>query len=116
MTLAEFYNTIGEDYAPVASRLMREDRISKYLQLFLQDPSFSELRKAFDEKNAQNAFRAAHTIKGIAANLGFNKLSKSSSDLTEDLRPLAFTDKSDALFEQVQIDYDLVVLNIQKMR
>lgn len=116
MTLAEFYNTIGESYGPVLSRLTKEDRISKYLLLFLQDPSFGELQKAFDDKNIQSAFRAAHTLKGIAANLGFNKLSKSSSDLTEDLRPLAFTDKSETLLEQVKIDYDLVVSNIQKMQ
>ena len=32
------------------------------------------------------AFRAAHTIKGICLNLGFDKLYQASSDITEQLR------------------------------
>lgn len=115
MTLSEFYNSIGESLSEVIGRLRMEERVKKYLLLFLEDPSFNELKEAFESKDAKTAFRAAHTLKGVAANLGLNKLSNTSSDLTEDLRPGVFTDKSQALLEKVEIDYTAAVEGIKQL-
>ena len=52
----------------------------------------------------QEAFRAAHTIKGVCQNLGFSRLYESSSELSEAMRdgkPLA----DPALLERVKEDY-----------
>lgn len=115
MTLSEFYNSIGESLVEVLGRLGMESRIAKYLGLFLQDPSFNELKEAFANDDAKTAFRAAHTLKGVASNLGLNKLSTSSSELTEDLRPLAFTVNSQALFDKVEADYIAAVEGIKQL-
>jgi HPt (histidine-containing phosphotransfer) domain-containing protein len=115
MTLSELYSSLGESLDEVLGRLRMESRIAKYLKLFLQDPSFEELKNAFASKDAKTAFRAAHTLKGVAANLGLNKLSASSSELTEDLRPLAFTANSQTLFEKVEADYTVAVEGIKQL-
>ena len=39
-----------------------------------------------EEENLEAAFRAAHTLKGVAQNMGFDNLAESSSVLTEALR------------------------------
>ena len=39
-----------------------------------------------EEENLEAAFRAAHTLKGVAQNMGFDNLAESSSILTEALR------------------------------
>ena len=115
MSLSEFYSSLGESLDEVLDRLRMESRIMKYLRLFLEDPSFNELKEAFESKDAKTAFRAAHTLKGVAANLGLNKLSNTSSDLTEDLRPGVFTDKSQALLEKVEADYIAAVEGIKQL-
>ncbi|MBO7413054.1 MAG: Hpt domain-containing protein [Fibrobacter sp.] len=114
MTLQEFYASVDESLEDVLARLHKEERISKYLGLFLQDPSFNELEKAFEEEDIEKAFRAAHTLKGVAANLGFQKLYEASSALTEDLRPREFTINSDTLFSAVLSNYSNVIENIRK--
>jgi HPt (histidine-containing phosphotransfer) domain-containing protein len=115
MTLFEFYNSLGESFDDVLSRLRLESRIAKYLGLFLNDTSFDELKNAFAKNDAKTAFRAAHTLKGVAANLGLNKLSSSSSELTEDLRPGSFTTVSQDLLENVELDYIAVVEGIKQL-
>lgn len=115
MTLSEFYSSIGESLNEVLERLRMESRVEKYLKLFLSDPSFTELKEAFAGNDAQTAFRAAHTLKGVAANLGLNKLSASSSELTEDLRPGAFTANSPTLLEIVEFDYNAAVEGIKQL-
>lgn len=115
MSLSEFYSSIGESLEEVLGRLGMESRIAKYLKLFLQDPSFNELKEAFASKDAKTAFRAAHTLKGVAANLGLNKLSASSSELTEDLRPLAWTANSQSLLAKVEIDYNTAIEGIKQL-
>jgi HPt (histidine-containing phosphotransfer) domain-containing protein len=115
MNLSEFYNSLGESLEEVLERLRMESRVTKYLGLFLSDPSFSELKTAFAGSDAKTAFRAAHTLKGVAANLGLNKLSASSSELTEDLRPGAFTANSEALLSKVEADYNAAVNGIKQL-
>ncbi len=115
MTLFEFYNSLGESLDEVLGRLRQESRIAKYLGLFLNDPSFDELKNAFAKNDAKTAFRAAHTLKGVAANLGLNKLSSSSSVLTEDLRPGSFTANSQDLLENVELDYIAAVEGIKQL-
>ena len=43
----------------------------KYLFRFLEEPTFPELFKAIEEDRREDARRAAHSLKGITATLGF---------------------------------------------
>lgn len=115
MTLQEFYTHVGGNLDEVLERLRKEDRIVKYVGLFLQDTTFPELEKSFANGDIETAFRSAHSMKGVAANLGFNNLATSSSELTEDLRPRSFTEHSAQLFEKVKTDYTTAVNAIKQI-
>lgn len=86
MELRECYKEFGGDYDDTVKRLMREDIVKKFLKKFLDDDSYDNLNKALKTKNMDEAFRAAHTLKGIAINLGLNNLYDISSVMTEKLR------------------------------
>jgi histidine phosphotransfer protein HptB len=63
--------------------------VRKFLGKFKDDKSFGELTAALEAGDVETAFRAAHTMKGVCANLGLDSLFKLSSDVTEILRPKA---------------------------
>ena len=63
-----------------------------------------------DKADYEEAFRAAHTLKGVCANLGFTQLFKVSSDLTEELRGGAPDEaKLPELLEKVSSEYKKTV-------
>lgn len=86
MTLKEFYESLGVEYEVVLNRLRREDRIAKYLRQFIADPAFEQLRCAMEAAEHEEAFRAAHTIKGMCLNLSLGRLSDAACTLVEALR------------------------------
>ena len=63
----------------------------------------------------EEAFRAAHTLKGVSANLGFSRLLASAGALTELLREEAETipGGAAALLEEVKQDYEVTVSAIR---
>ena len=86
MTLKECYDALGGNYEDTVRRLYNEKLVEKFLFKFEEDPSFENLKKALEEEDLEAAFRAAHTLKGVAHNMGFDNLAESSSVLTEALR------------------------------
>ncbi len=92
MNLEEFYNTIGGDYHQTVSRLSSDALVKRFVRKYLEDTTFQALTSSIENEDWAGAFRAAHTEKGIASNLGFDELFAASSALTEALRgdkPLA---------------------------
>lgn len=87
MTLEAAYAAFGGDYQECLGRLRSEVLIKKFCQKFLDDGSYELLRSSMENGNTEEAFRAAHTMKGVAQNLAYTKLGKVSADLTEALRP-----------------------------
>ena len=104
MTLKECYAALGGDYDAVLGRLPGEKFVQKFVLKFLNDGSYDLLLRSMAEENWQEAFRAAHTIKGVCQNLDFTRLYRSSSQLSEALRN-GFTPEAPALAEQVKEDY-----------
>ena len=87
MTEREFYEKIGGDYQEAIGRLMKDTLIRKFVLRFPADPSFEGLRAALDAENWDEAFTCAHTLKGVALNLAFARLSQTAVALTDALRP-----------------------------
>ena len=67
-------------------RLRSEKLVQKFVLKFLNDGSYQLLLDSLAAGDRDEAFRAAHTIKGVCANLAFNTLLASSEELTEALR------------------------------
>ena len=115
MTIKECYEQLGQNYEEVLDRLGSEVILKKFVIKFLDDSSFQMLEDGLKEKNADQAFRAAHTIKGICLNLGFDKLYQASSDLTEQLRGKDTVEETDDLFLKVKEQYTKLVEVVRKM-
>ena len=77
MTVKECYAKIGGDYDDVVKRLMRDALVERFMLKFLEDGSYQELVNALKEGRDEDAFRAAHTLKGICQNLSFTSLYES---------------------------------------
>lgn len=86
MNLKEFYDTTGGDYEATVQRLQNEEFLKQFVIKYAADPSYSNLMAAVADRDWETAFRSAHTIKGIAQNLGFAGLQAAAELLTEDLR------------------------------
>ena len=86
MTIQECYEAIGGNYEEVLGRLQSEALIRKFTLKFLEDPSYLQLKLALENKNYEDAFRSAHTLKGVCQNLSFDRLYEVSHELTELLR------------------------------
>ena len=74
MTLKEAYESVESNYDNVLKRLGSEGMIKRFAVKFIDDPTFGELKNALAAGDGESAFRAAHTMKGICLNLGFDKL------------------------------------------
>ena len=86
MTLSELYIVLGGSRRAVLARIPSEAMIRKFVKMYPQDTSLAELRQAVDARDWDGAFRAAHTLKGVALNLGFSYLADAAGALTEHLR------------------------------
>lgn len=113
MNLEELYKSLHGDYAEAKARLMSDGLIEKFVLKFLADPSMQQLRDAIASGDLATAFRAVHTLKGVAANLSFSELRETASALTEQLRRGDGT-VDDVLLMKVENAYKLVTDSIQK--
>ena len=104
MTVQECYESMGSDFEGVLGRMGSEAMVKRFALKFLDDPSYGNLVKAVEEQNAEEAFRAAHTLKGVCQNLGFDNLYQVSFNITEKLRG-GETDGCEELFAKVEEQY-----------
>ena len=86
----------------------------KFLLKFLDDKSYADLERTLSEGDYKEAFRAAHTLKGVCLNLGFTELYKVSAELTEVLRGRE-TAGSDELYAQVKEQYTTLTDAIREL-
>ena len=114
MTLLEFYAQVGGDYVDAQRRLMKEERIIKYLKLLAQDTTMSDLKEAVATGNREKAFRAAHTLKGITGNLALTRFAAASSALCEQLRPLK-EDADPALLAATEEAYNCFMKALEEL-
>lgn len=105
MTLSQCYAALGGDYDEVLGRLRSESLVQKFVLKFLSDPSFQLLEDSLAAKNWAEAFRGAHTLKGVCQNLSFTALYRSSAALCEDLRGGSGSPDTLHLADQVREDY-----------
>lgn len=104
MTIQECYAALEGSYEEVLGRLYSEALVKKFVGKFLADQSFQLLESTLKAGDYEEAFRAAHTLKGVTQNLSFTKLYQSSHKITEALRTKDY-DLAVQLFPEVEADY-----------
>ena len=87
MNIKDLYEKIGGKYNDVLGRLSKDAFVEKFALMYLNDNSYDILMSAIEAGDIVAAFRGAHSLKGVAANLGFEELRKAATELTEQLRP-----------------------------
>lgn len=119
MELSEIYKTLNGDYDSALRRLRKEERVKKYLLMFLNYEYDSTITKLIEQKDYETAFREAHDLKGICANLSLDVLGCIASDITESLRPGKMTSKDFDIketLEDLKKEYQKTVDAIKKLQ
>ena len=86
MTLKEFYAAVGGDYDATLNRIPKESMVLRFAKKYADDKTYAQLTEAVKAQDWETAFRASHTLKGVALNLGLGSLAHASSQMTEALR------------------------------
>ena len=116
MTIQQCYDAFGGNYQEVISRLRTDERVARFLQKVVDDGSYQLLCDSVASGHADEAFRAAHTLKGVSMNLSITRLAESASALTEALRDnRVLSDALKPLLDQGQEDYELTISSILQL-
>lgn len=110
MTLEELYAQIDGSYAEIVARMGSAQFVSRFIVRFLDDRSIPMLISAWELGDESAAFHAAHTAKGVCANLALTRLASLSDQICEALREgneelRAKTDVA-ALVNELRVAYD----------
>ncbi len=99
----------GVDIESALDRFMgKEELLVRFLKKFPADPNFERLQEAMARKDYQDAFKAAHTIKGVCGNLSLTTLFEVASRETELLRSGQYPE-AEAVFPELSEVYEKVV-------
>ena len=118
MTIEECYSIMGGDWDGIKRRLGNDALIAKLSLKFLSAKEYSEIGDAISNRDWEKAFLNAHTLKGVALNLGYNELAKAASALTELLRPRKLDNPREAerLYLSITSEHNKVInaINVYK--
>lgn len=86
-TVQELLENNGFDVNGAMNRFLNNEALyKKCLKKLLDDPSYEQLKEAYENGNCNDAFKAAHTMKGAVSNLGVNRLYHLLQPMVEKLR------------------------------
>lgn len=104
----------GVDIDNTMERFMNnEDLFIKFIFKFLDDDNYEEMLEARNNNQVEEAFSAAHTLKGVTGNLRIKSIYDISIPLVEILRKNTFVG-TDEYFEKMDVAYQNVILVLKK--
>ncbi|WP_125144299.1 Hpt domain-containing protein [Clostridium transplantifaecale] len=109
----EILESYGVDYDNTMTRFLgNETFYLKILGRLPQDNNLAALEDALDKGDLGTAFEAAHTIKGLAGNLGLQSIYEAVSAMVEPLRAGNLREDYKSLYQVLRREY----LKVEKMR
>lgn len=87
MTLQELYASIDGSYDHAVQIMRMEKLINRYLSKFPNSGVYEALAAAGESMDPTALFESAHAMKGVCANMGFDKMSAAAGEITEEFRP-----------------------------
>ncbi len=115
MTIKECYDIMGDSYDSVLKRFGSEALVERFALKFENEQSYNNLKVNLEQKNLDEAFRAAHTLKGVCLNLGFDSVYEPSSQITEILRAGSF-DGCEKYLPQLEEQYNKLIDALEKFK
>lgn len=75
---------MGMDVKTTVNRFMGNEALYlKFLNKFQSDQSVANIQQFIEGQNTEELFKSAHTLKGVAANLGLDPIARCASDIVE---------------------------------
>lgn len=87
MTLQELYASIDGNYDHAVQIMRMEKLINRYLSKFPNSGVYESLAAAGESMDPTALFESAHAMKGVCANMGFDKMAAAAGEITEEFRP-----------------------------
>lgn len=116
MNLQELYEKIESDYNTVLARFCNEESLlNRFVQSFPTDPTYQNLTNAVISHDNAGIEMQAHTLKGVAGNLGFNRLQDACSDVVSCIRKNMLDTLPDN-YEKLKQEYELIINKINMMK
>lgn len=109
MTVRECYELIGADYDKVLGWLVDDSFIEKFIKKFAVSNYYQPIETALNEDDYESAFKNVHSLKGVAANLGLDKLFEVSSELCEELRHGKPDKDVSGMLENIRKEHDRII-------
>ena len=109
MNIKDLYTELGEDTELVIARFGGNTSfLERFVRKFVEDPTYGHLMKSLEDKDYHEIEIGAHTLKGVAENLGFNKLSVTAASVVQAVRENK-TDIIPGLSEAMSAEYKKVL-------
>jgi len=114
VTVKELYEKIGGNYQEIMGRLYSESIVKKIAKMLLADTNIEKLASSIDSGNVQEGFMAAHTLKGMCANLSLDSMTAQFSEITEALRA-GDNDKAKELLPAAKEQFEALLKDISEI-
>lgn len=115
MTLQELVGILPLDYDGAVARFGGNEALyGRFLNKFLQDGTYNALKRAVDCEDYGQVEQQAHTLKGVAANLGLRQLSEDSDHLVQAVRQKAW-DQILPLYAKLQEEYQITTRALNQL-
>ena len=103
------FEAYGGDYDVTMSRFMgKETLYMKILGMMFQDENLKKLGTAIEENDLDAAFEAAHTLKGVAGNLGLTPFYDSVCRIVEPIRNREEWEDYTQMYQEIQDEFSRV--------
>ena len=87
MTIQELYALVGGSYQQALGVLRQERLIDRYVRRFPENDAMARIGAAVQDMDGAGIFESAHAMKGLCANLGFDRLADAAGALADAFRP-----------------------------
>lgn len=115
MIPSDFFTALSIDQTSVMARFGGSAALlERFLKKFPADPSWPSLCTALEQQDLPEVERAAHTLKGVAANFGFARLSQACADMVAAVRAGRPEDLPEA-FGRAKEQYEAILAKIAQM-
>ncbi|MDO4271044.1 MAG: Hpt domain-containing protein [Eubacteriales bacterium] len=112
----EMLRAAGVDVQTALNRFCGNDSLyAKYLKKFFDDPNYREAGAALAASDWEEMLHAAHTLKGVAGNLGLDRLFETSGRIVAALRA-GEHDAAAAAYAVLRGQYEELSRAVEQMR
>lgn len=103
----EIFEKYNLNYKTTMERFMgNHEMYITFMDRLFEDENFVKLGDALDRRAVKEAFEAAHTLKGVSANMGLKFIYDVVYDITELLRDGSWNDDCKKIYGEIELQFE----------